>query len=171
MNHFGQIAIPVAVIALVLYRRIRRTIGFQLFSARRLRFRLVLFAVIGVLLLATGIAHPIRYLADAGGIAIGTILAYFAIRHSEFERRGKELYFRTHIGIQTAVVALFIGRIAYRLLFFAPAGQTAAANQDPMQQFTKDPWTAAVFFILVAYYIGYYSFLLRQEKHHRDVGP
>lgn len=170
MNHLGQVAIPTLVIAFVMYRRIRRSIGFQRFRAGRLQFRVGLLALVGVLLLATGYAHPIRYLADAGGILCGAVLAYYAIRHSEFERREDGLYYRTHTGIQMLVVALLIIRVVYRIAFvqteMPAAGDPANAN-DPMRMWAGDPWTAAVFFVMLAYYAGYYTFLLRQGKRER----
>ncbi|RED55476.1 DUF1453 family protein [Cohnella lupini] len=167
MNHFGSVAIPVLLIGLIMYRRIRRSIGFQKYSARRMKFRIGIFAVIGVLLIATGFSHPIRYIADAAGIAIGAVLAYLAIRYSEFERSGDgNLYYNTHTGIQAAVVILFVGRLAYRLIFMYDGSTPTGSGQEFTQQFSSDPWTAAIFFILVAYYLGYYVFLLRQEKHY-----
>jgi len=174
MNHLGQVAIPTLVIAFVMYRRIRRSIGFQQFRAGRLKFRVGMLALVGLLLLATGYTHPIRYVADAGGILCGAVLAYYAIRHSEFERRENGLYYRTHTGIQMLVIALLVIRIVYRFAFvqngMPTAGDPAAAN-DPTQMWAGDPWTAAVFFVMLAYYAGYYTFLLRQEKRERlDAG-
>ncbi|MGO0059166.1 hypothetical protein ACTID9_03980 [Brevibacillus fluminis] len=164
MHNLGQFAFPALLIIFILYRRIKRSVGFQKFAPRRMRFRMVIFAIIGLLLLVAGYVHPILYLADAAGIACGILLAFFAVRHCTFEWRGPDLYHRTHIGIEMAVLALFLGRIAFRFAFmFSPAGQAALAN-DPtqMQQYSRDPWTAFVFFILVAYYIWYYRFLLKE---------
>jgi TRAP-type mannitol/chloroaromatic compound transport system permease large subunit len=163
MHATGQFLIPVALMLLIVYRRVKRTIGFQPYRPRRLTVRIAIFAVIGVLLLGAGFVHPILYLADAAGLVCGGVLAYFAIRHSKFEFRGGELHYRTHIWIETIVVALFIGRIAYRLLFVFTAGQQAASG-DQMQQYTRDPWTALIFFLIVAYYIGFYLHVLKEGR-------
>lgn len=166
MHNLGQFAVPALLIIFILYRRIRRTVGFQKFSPRTMRFRIGIFGLIGILLLTAGYLHPILYLADAAGIACGVLLAVLAVRHCVFEWRGQDLCYRTHIGIEMLVLALFLGRLAFRFVYmFSAAGQAAMAN-DPaqMQQYTRDPWTAVVFFILVTYYIWYYSYLLKEGK-------
>lgn len=164
MHTLGQFAVPALLIVFVLYRRIKRSVGYQKFTPRRMRFRMAVLGIIGILLLVAGYMHPILYLADAAGIACGITLAYFAVRHCTFEWRDQDLYYRTHIWIEMLVLALFSGRIAFRFIFmFSPEGQAMLAN-DPaqMQQYTRDPWTAFVFFIIVAYYIWYFRFLLKE---------
>ncbi|MCC3373032.1 CcdC protein domain-containing protein [Cohnella sp. REN36] len=162
MHHLGQALIPSALILLLMYRRIRRTVGFQPYRPRRLRVRIGIFSAIGLLLLSLGFVHPVVLAADALGIACGGILAWFAVRHSRFETRNGELHYRTHIVIESIVIALLIGRLAYRFLFLA-SGFDAAASNDPAQaqQFARDPWTAGIFFVMVAYYVGYYVYVLR----------
>jgi hypothetical protein len=166
MQHISQFAVPAVVILLVLYRRVRRTIGFQKANPGRLGFRIGLFALVGLLLLGAGFVHPILYLADAAGIVCGIALALLAVKYCTFETRGPDLYYRTHIGIEAAVLALFIGRIVYRLFFLFAAGPQTSSDPAAMQQWTKDPWTAVIFFILVSYYIGYYGFVLRECRKH-----
>jgi membrane protein CcdC involved in cytochrome C biogenesis len=164
MQHIGQAAIPVILILFIVYRRIRRTVGSQPFQPRKLKVRVGIFVAVGLLLLATGFLHPILWAADAAGLIVGGALAWLAIRHNQFEWRDNSLYYRTHTAIQAIVVALFVGRIAYRFLFAGQQMSNAGDNQAQMQTYTRDPWTAAVFFILVAFYVGYYSYILRQGK-------
>ncbi|MBB6675501.1 hypothetical protein [Cohnella nanjingensis] len=165
MHNLGQIALPLALVAFFMYRRVRRTVGFQPYRPRRLRVRIGIFSVIGVLLIALGFLHPVVLAADAAGIACGGVLAWFAIRHSRFEMRGAELHYRTHVVIESVVIALFIGRIAYRFLILARSAPAVASN-DPndFQQFSRDPLTAAIFFVLIAYYVGYYVYVLRAGR-------
>ncbi|MDB4865980.1 MAG: hypothetical protein JWR03_313 [Cohnella sp.] len=164
MQHIGQAAIPVVLILFIVYRRIRRTVGSQPFQPRKLKMRVGIFIAVGLLLLATGFLHPILWAADAAGLIVGSALAWFAIRHNQFEWRESNLYYRTHTAIQAIVVALFVGRIAYRFLFVGQQMSNAADNQAQMQSYTRDPWTAAVFFVLIAFYIGYYSYILRKGQ-------
>ncbi|CAI6024410.1 hypothetical protein [Cohnella sp. JJ-181] len=164
MNQTAQFAVPLLLIAFFLYRRIRRTVGFQLLRPRRLQIRVGLFSVVGLVLIATGFMHPVVFAGDAVGLALGGLLAWFAIRHSVVERRTDGLYYRTHVVIESLVIALFVGRIAYRFLFAMPAAtQTADAfgGAGALQQYGRDPWTAAILFILIAYYAGYYLYVLR----------
>ncbi|MEK0313297.1 hypothetical protein [Cohnella sp. 56] len=164
MNQAAQFAVPILLVAFIMYRRIRRTVGFQLLRPRRLQVRIGIFSVIGIILIAAGFVHPIVLAADAAGLVLGGVLAWFAIRHSIVERRADGLYYRTHIVIESAVIALFIGRIAYRLLFAMQSTQdavNAGGQADTLQQYGRDPWTAAIFFILIAYYAGYYIYVLR----------
>ncbi|MFC3797944.1 hypothetical protein [Cohnella sp. GCM10012308] len=164
MSQAAQYAVPILLVAFILYRRIRRTVGFQLLRPRRLQIRIGIFSVIGIILIAAGFVHPIVFAADAAGLALGGLLAWFAIRHSIVEKRSDGLYYRTHVVIESLVIALFIGRIAYRFLFAMQGAQTAAnagGGADSLEQYGRDPWTAAIFFILIAYYAGYYLYVLR----------
>ncbi|MCM3626001.1 cytochrome c biogenesis protein CcdC [Paenibacillus glycanilyticus] len=169
MSQLSSYIIPVLVILFIMYRRFKRSIGFQPFKPGRLKMRIGLFCVIGILLLVTGFPHPAIYLSDALGIACGAVIAYYAIKHSRFEQRDDTLFYRTHVGIETLVVLLFIGRIAFRVIEMFGEGGTMAMNPNlnggtaQMQQYTNDPLTAATFFLLVAYYIGYYTFILRKS--------
>jgi hypothetical protein len=173
----AQFAIPALIILFVMYRRIRRTVGSQPYLPRRLRVRIGIFSVLGLLLLSLGLEQPILWAGDAVGAASGGALAVFAIRHSQFERRESGLYYRTHTGIQLAVVALLLIRVVVR---FAKIGSAATdpsadpANPAPMQTMAGDPWTSGMFFVLIAFYITYYLYILHRGKerlNHEDGGP
>lgn len=164
MNQTAQYSIPILLVLFILYRRIRRTVGFQLLRPRRLMVRIGIFTVIGLVLIAAGFVHPIVLAADGAGLVLGGLLAWLAIRHSVVERRSDGLYYRTHIVIESLVIALLAGRVAYRFLFAMQDAQTVAnagGQTDALQQYGRDPWTAAIFFILIAYYAGYYLYVLR----------
>lgn len=173
MEHYAQYAIIVLVIAFGLYRRVRRTVGKQPLASGRLTFRLVLFSIIGVLVLLPGIFKPQLFIGDAAGLVIGGILAFYAIKHTTFENQNGKWTYRTHPVIGLIVIVLFIGRIIYRMFEYSSlmnntgtavseAGGAQAAGTQ--MQYTGDPLTAGVLFILIAYYAGYYGFLLRQKK-------
>jgi hypothetical protein len=166
MQSMFQIAIPFLFIAFMIYRRVKRSIGFQPFSPKRMRFRTVLFGILGIFILSVGFIHPILFLADGVGIAVGAVLAFYAIRHFVYEWRGELLYTRTHIIIEATVLTLFLGRVLYRVLTVIMLSKNSDAPSDPQQmsQFTKDPFTVAIFLIIVIYYIAYYSFLIRKGK-------
>lgn len=69
-----------AFILFMIFRRVRRHIGWQLLHQRKM-IRTILMIIIGLLFLAGGIAHP----ASLTGILIGMILAYCSAGTTRFE--------------------------------------------------------------------------------------
>ncbi len=166
MNHAASVVVPVLLIAFVLYRRIRKTIGFQKLAKGPMTARIVIFAVIGALMLAAGAVHPVLYLYDLAGIAAGIILAYYAIRTATFERRGDNWFYRPNPWVGIILLGLFIGRMADRLYEgYAIYKSSSAYTEGNQAQFYHDPFTAVVLFAIVAYYVVYYTFVIRKEKH------
>lgn len=164
MNAIGQYAIPIAIIALVIYRRTKRSIGFQKLSVRRMNVRLGFFAFIGLLLLLLAIRHPIMLVGYAVGIAGGLVLARYAALHFKTEARGDGLYYRTHIWIESTVLALFLGRIAYRMIEMAAMPASVAEMPADPGAMVKDPVTGGILFVIIAYYFAYYLFAMRKAK-------
>ncbi|UJF32593.1 hypothetical protein [Paenibacillus hexagrammi] len=163
MQNWSHYAIPILIVLLIVYRRTKRTIGFQKLSRGRLKFRIGIFSIIGLMILAFGFVHPIHFIAYAIGMAAGTALGLTAIRHTRFERRPDAWYYRTHIWVEITVLILFIGRIAYRILFVASAANPNNMNPADPSQFTRDPLTAGIFFVIVTYYLLFFGYLLREE--------
>ncbi|WP_157276920.1 hypothetical protein [Paenibacillus sp. Soil766] len=155
--------IPCLIFGFFIYRRAKRTIGFQKLSRGRLIFRLSLFSFIGVIILCLGFVHPIHFIGYLIGLAGGALLGRTAIRHTRFEHRHDGWYYRTHLWIEVTVLVLFLGRIAYRYASVAiTTGSTTTFTPADFSQFTKDPVTAGVFFIIVSYYVLYFGYLLRE---------
>lgn len=163
MQDWMHYAIPIVFIGFFMYRRTKRTIGFQKLSKGRLRFRLTLFSALGIAIFLLGFIHPIHFIGYLIGLAAGAGLGLTAIRHTRFEHRADGWYYRTHLWIEIAVLVLFLGRIAYRLASIALSADPTSMNPADPAQFTKDPVTAGVFFIIVSYYILFFSYLLREE--------
>ncbi|QQZ09084.1 sporulation protein [Heyndrickxia vini] len=157
-----QFLYSILLIGFILYRRIKRSIGFQPLRKRRLIVRITLFSILLILLLFTSAIHPISYLYDLVGIGLGVILLLFAVKHSTFEQKNEILFYRTHIWIESLILFLFLSRFLYRMIEVYNLSKIQP-QMDP-QTFGKDPLTLAVFFILAVYYIGYYSFILRKSK-------
>ncbi|SDO90406.1 hypothetical protein SAMN04487897_12658 [Paenibacillus sp. yr247] len=156
-------AIPFLFIGFFIYRRTKRTIGFQKLSRGRLKFRLTLFSILGLIIFLLGFVHPIHFIGYIIGLAAGIGLGLTAIRHTRFEHRADGWYYRTHLWIEIAVLVLFLSRIVYRLAFITLSADPANMNPADPTQFTKDPVTAGVFFIIVSYYILFFGYLLREE--------
>jgi hypothetical protein len=155
--------IPFLIFGLFIYRRAKRTIGFQKLSRGRLTFRLSLFSLFGVVIFLLGFVHPIHFIGYLIGLAGGALLGRTAIRHTRFEHRSDGWYYRTHLWIEITVLVLFLGRIAYRYASVAiSTGSTTSFSPAELSQFTKDPITAGVFFIIVSYYVLFFGYLLRE---------
>jgi hypothetical protein len=103
---------------------------------------------------------------DGIGVLAGLILAYIATNHAKFEKRENKLYFKTHIWVEMIVLILFLVRFGYR--FFVLKGMFQP-NESPEEvqnhlQSMQDPFTGATIFAFCSYYIGYFSFILKEGK-------
>jgi hypothetical protein len=164
MNAISHYAFPILIIGWVMYRRTKRSIGFQKLAARRMKVRLGFFAFAALLLLLLAVAHPVMFIGYAAGIAGGLVLSHYAARHFLTERRADGLYYRTHIWIESTVLALFLGRIAYRIIEMAAMPEmTADTAMDPGAM-AKDPLTGGILFVIISYYFAYYLFVMRRAK-------
>lgn len=109
---------------------------------------------------------PSILIPDGIGIITGLVLAYIATNHAQFEKRGEGLYFKTHIWVEIVVIVLFLVRFSYRLYvlrdMFQP-GQTQLDAQTRIE-YMRDPFTGFIFLTFCTYYIGYYSFILKEGK-------
>jgi len=126
----------------------------------------VLFALFALSLLSGVIMSPSILIPDGIGIITGLVLAYIATNHAQFEKRGEGLYFKTHIWVEIVVIVLFLVRFSYRLYvlrdMFQP-GQTQLDAQTRIE-YMRDPFTGFIFLTFCTYYIGYYSFILKEGK-------
>ncbi|GAA3408502.1 hypothetical protein ACFFNY_07260 [Paenibacillus hodogayensis] len=163
MPAISHYALPAVLIAWIIYRRTRRSIGFQKLSVRRMKVRLGFFGLAAVMLLLLAFQHPVMLVGYAVGIAGGLVLAYYATRHLLTEVRDDGLYYRTHIWIEATVLALFLGRIAYRLIEAVVMQGDTASMSDP-SAFAKDPLTGGILFVILTYYYVYYLYVMRAAK-------
>ncbi|HET7577963.1 MAG TPA: CcdC protein domain-containing protein [Bacillales bacterium] len=164
MNH-SYILILILLIAFGIYRRIRRNIGFQKLSPKSLRIRLIIFLIIGLMIIASSFALPFLYISDAGGIVLGLLLAYLAITTTKFEIRNEHWYYRPNAWIGGVVIAIFLGRLLYGFLLMNHSlGNLPLQGSTTSGTYVRNPWTAGIIFILIAYYGGYYLFLLRKAR-------
>ncbi|WP_274653761.1 hypothetical protein [Paenibacillus humicola] len=174
-SHAYSIVIIVLLIVFSMYRRIRRTIGYQQYRPNSLRIRSVVLCVLGVIFLSYGMLQPVALIGDACGILAGVMLVYFSARTTTFENRQGSWFYRPNPWIGALLIAVFIARFAYRMIVMLPVyeqigSDNAAQLQNPnsFEAYSRDPWTTAVFFVLIAYYIGYAVFVMRKVAHLRQ---
>jgi len=154
------IAVFVTLLALGVYLRVRRTVGRQPYAPGRMRARIVVLSCLGALLVAqlptsSGIG------AAAAGCAVGLGLAVFGLRHTRFERTEAGLFFTPNRWVGLGVTALFVGRLAVRLVTAFRLAEEAALSGEPLSGMHRSALTLAFYFLFAGYYAGYYALLLR----------
>jgi cytochrome c-type biogenesis protein CcmH/NrfG len=90
---------------------------------------------------------------------------------------GERLHYVPHTYTGIAVSLLFLGRLVYRIVQVYSgahasfgANAQAASAADPAQPFAaasmvRSPLTVAIVFVLIGYYVCYYSWVLWKSKH------
>jgi membrane protein CcdC involved in cytochrome C biogenesis len=167
MQHTGVVFIIILFIIFRIYRRIRRIGGFQKFVKWRVLVRITVMAIVGILLLFTGFPNPVMYIFDSVGILLGGIVSYIAIQTSSFEWREDNWFYSQHPRISMLLIMLFVGRIAYKAyqICASPSISQGTFGQPVLLvNYSHDPATAGTLFILITYYVVYYTFLLRTER-------
>jgi hypothetical protein len=147
-------AIIVPLLAWRVYRRYRRNVGRQHYTARRNAVRIGFFA-----LLATGVglaclAYPPSLAGLAGGLLTGAALAWLGVRLTKFEPNHRDGHYytpNTYLGV--GLTLLLAGRITYRIfqLYLAPSLANPAAGVF------HSPLTLYILGVTSGYYIAYYT--------------
>jgi hypothetical protein len=170
---FSQIG-PFLFAALVLfaiYRRFRRSFGQQPLRPVRMQVRIVLLLVVGCLLLPVVLRSPAFMSAVLAGILAGVMLALWGAARTRFLRASGQLYYVPHTYTGIAVSFLFLGRLVYRLIqvYGSVHAIHGAAADSANQGFAaagmlQSPLTLGLYFVLMGYYVCYYSMVLWKSK-------
>ncbi len=154
----------------MIYRRLRGSVGFQPLMPLRLWMRSAFFAAFCGLILCLDAEHPAAIAVDLGGGACGLGAALFAMRATALRRQNGAWYYRPHPWIGFLLTVLFVWRLADRLLpavYTTPAPSGAVAALVPhfnLQAYSRDLWTAAVYFLLAAYSVTTALLVLRAAR-------
>lgn len=169
LNHLFGNAVIFTLVLWIIYRRFRRLFGRQELSPKRMKSRIVLLSVIGAFLLVPSLFSQELALALIAGAAVGVGLGVWGAKHTRFEVTDGKIYYIPHTYAGMVVSALFLGRIIYR---FATASHSvlsmATTDSSPfavLSGYGANPVTFCVFFMLVGYYVYYYSYVLYESKH------
>lgn len=71
MQNWLNYAFPFLFIGFFIYRRTKRSIGFQKLSRGRLKLRLTLFSILGIVIFLLGFVHPIHFIGYVIGLGAG----------------------------------------------------------------------------------------------------
>jgi hypothetical protein len=155
-----------ALLIFVVYRRLRRSFGQQPLVPIRMQLRILLLLIVGCLLLPSAMRSTSFLLAILAGVLVGVALAVWGAAHTRFLRNADRLYYVPHTYTGMAVALLFVGRLGYRLVqVYGSADQSFTAAS-----MVRSPLTIGMYFVLMGYYVCYYSVLLWKSKHAAAAG-
>jgi hypothetical protein len=175
-SQFGPYLIA-ALVVFAMYRRLRRSFGRQPLRPRRMTVRIVLLAVVACALLPLALRSVQFLTAELIGAVLGVGLGLWGAERTRFVMFRGKLHYVPHTYTGIAVSLLFLGRVVYRLvqvystLHAAHAAHASAVNAaDPANGFgssgmVRSPLTVGIFFVLMGYYVCYYSLVLWKSKH------
>ena len=170
---FSQIVAYLTAILVVflIYRRLRRSFGQQPLRPARMSVRIVLLLVVGCLLVPAAFRSVAFMSAVLLGTVAGVSLAMWGVARTRFLRVANQLYYVPHTYTGIAVSLLFLGRLVYRLVQVYgnthaahPAGAEAANQAFAPTSMVQSPLTLGLFFVLMGYYVCYYSMVLWKSK-------
>jgi hypothetical protein len=149
-----------ALLVFVLYRRFCRSFGQQPLLPLRMQLRILLLLIVGCLLLPSALRSSAFLLAVLAGVAAGVALALWGAARTRFVRSADRLYYVPHTYTGIAVALLLIGRLAYRMI--QVYGSTDQPNSAAA--LVRSPLTVGLYFVLMGYYVCYYSAVLWKSK-------
>jgi hypothetical protein len=159
------------VVVFAIYRRFRRSFGQQPLRPVRMQVRIVVLLVIGCLLLPAAFRSAVFMSAVVAGIAAGVALAMWGAARTRFLRVSGQLYYVPHTYTGIAVSLLFLGRLVYRLIQVSgnmpaihAAGPDSANQAFAPASMLQSPLTLGLYFVLMGYYVCYYSMVLWKSK-------
>ena len=167
-GEFSQIGaiLLAALLVVVVYRRLRRSFGQQPLLPLRMQMRILLLLIVGCLLLPAAMRSTSFLLAILAGVAAGVALAFWGAAHTRLVRDADRLYYVPHTYTGVAVSLLFIGRLGYRLVQVYGSGDQAFTAATLL----RSPLTIGLYFVLMGYYVCYYSVVLWKSKHAEALG-
>ena len=128
----------------------------------------MLLIVLAAVLAPMGLRGGDYALAEMTGLAVGISLALWGASRTRYVREGERLFYIPHTYTGVAVSALVLARIVYRLAALYPTGGVPMPGdpggpgaQDAM---VKTPLTLGLFFVLIGYYVCYYSRVISKSK-------
>jgi hypothetical protein len=133
-----------------------------------MKVRIVLFAVIGASLLPAALHSAAFMSAVLVGLILGVALGAWGAQRTRYLKLSDQLYYVPHTYTGIAVSMLFLGRLIYRALQLYAGAQPHPAGDSAQligsNSMVKSPLTVGIFFVLIGYYVCYYSLVLLKSK-------
>lgn len=168
-EHMWGSALTAALVLFIIYRRFRRNFGRQELRPKRMIVRMTIFAIVGILLAPAALRSMDGTLAIGAGLALGLGLGVWAGKRTRFERHQDHLHYIPHTYTGMVVSALFLGRLIYRFVIplegDSPMDAAAHGSAAALGSIYRNPLTLGIVFVLIAYYLYYYSYVLWESNH------
>jgi hypothetical protein len=152
------------LIAFGLYRRFKTSFGRQRLVRPRMLLRMGLLTFACALLLAAPARGTGELIAAAAGLAVGVAAAAVGLRWTKYESSSEGVFYVPNGWIGVAVTALFLGRLAARLLEMPARVADAQRGGSPAAAMQSSPLTLGLFFLLAGYYVSYYAGVLTKAR-------
>jgi hypothetical protein len=147
----GTLIIPLFA-GLMVWRRFRRNIGRQPLQPKRMVLRIVVLSVATLAVAAVSLLNVPSLISLGIGLLLGAALAFLGLYLTSFENTPEGRFYTPNMYIGLCLSALFVARLAYRVIFFASA-QNLKNPQAPA--LLHSPLTVFMFGLLASYYIAY----------------
>jgi hypothetical protein len=161
-----------ALAVFLIFRRLRRSFGRQPVRPVRMTLRMAVLTALGFALLPLALRSQELLLVESLCAAAGIALALWGAKRTRYLKIGEQLYYVPHTYTGIAISLLVVGRIVYR---FAQGYSTGHALGPGMAgtsvpafgpaSMLQNPITVGLFFVLIGYYVCYYSRILWKSKH------
>ena len=153
----------VILIVVVVGLRARRTMTSQLVRPVMLIGRLVVLTLLGIVILLGMVPQIMMFLGIIVGLGIGFGLAFFGLRHTQFETASDGLRYKTNPYIGGIVVLLVVLRIVVDI----HSSSSIFANQNSpnaTMALSQGPLTVFLYFLFLGYWVFYYIGVLRRSR-------
>ena len=129
--------------------------------------RIAIFLLLAGVLTRSSRDFPLE---EIGGVLIDAALALWGASRTRFATENGQRYYLPHTYTGVAVSLLFVARLIYGLaqtsgVLAAPGGAGGTAPAAGPQAAMQSPLTAGIFFVLIGYYVCYYSWVLWKSRH------
>jgi hypothetical protein len=174
-SQFAPYLIAVLVV-FAIYRRLRRSFGRQPLRRGRMIARIALLAIVACALLPPALRSVQFLTAELAGAAVGVGLGFWGAERTRFVMFRDQMHYVPHTYTGIAVSLLFLGRVVFRVvqvyasMHAAHAAHATMVNAaDSANGFAppgmlRSPMTVGIFFVLMGYYVCYYSLVLWKSK-------
>lgn len=162
--HLVSILPLLVLILVVVGLRARRTMTSQPVRPTMLIVRIVILTLVGILLLF-GLVPQISLLLGLGiGLAAGLALAFYSLKHTQFDNTGGEVRYKANPYLGGLVVLLLVLRMAVDFSSIDSILQTEAPAVHHALQWQQGPLSLALYFLFLTYWVFYYIGVLKKAR-------
>ena len=151
----------VILIVVVVGLRARRTMTSQLVRPVMLIGRLVVLTLLSIVILLSMVPQTMMFLGIIIGLGIGFGLAFFGLRHTQFEKASGGLRYRANPYIGGIVLLL----VVFRILVDIHSSSSIFQNQNSpnaTMALSQGPLTVLLYFLFLGHWMVYYIGVLRR---------